>query len=355
MQPRRFASARLLTSSLLARGLAVSLVSAGLAAAPITANADATTFSGDAYVAKATVNVPVLGPTTVGPIAESQLPSQGGSDENSILTVSLPNAIDNSTLLTAEVGHTAAIGQGDRSHSEASVAAVNLTVASHTVSADSLMARAMAVCGPSVSGSSDLANLVVDGTPITVSGKPNQTISLNPIGSVIIDEQQSSVGANSGSIDVNALHVIVSGIADVVIAHAHADITCNGSPNCSGSDFLTGGGWITAPDGARGTFAVAGGWKNGAWWGHLLYIDHGNGMKVHGTGVTYYGPGNSGPTSREIDGKDDLPDSPGYKIDTADNGEPGHGSDNFYIDLLNGYTAGGLLQGGNIQLHKPCQ
>src|SRR5438477_486488 len=137
MQPRPFASARLLTSSLLARGLAVSLVSAGLAAAPITANADATTFSGDAYVAKA------------------------------------------------------------------SVAAVNLTVASHTVSADFLMARAMAVCGPSVSGSSDLANLVVDGTPITVSGKPNQTISLNPIGSVIIDEQQSSVGANSGSIDVN--------------------------------------------------------------------------------------------------------------------------------------------------------
>src|SRR2546426_12053985 len=90
---------------------------------------------------------------------------------------------------------------------------------------------------------------------------------------------------------VNALHVIVDGVADVVVSHAHADIACQGKPPCDGGgDFVTAGGWITGtPSGAKGNFGVAGGIKNGALWGHLSYLDHGpNGPKVKGTGVTRY-------------------------------------------------------------------
>lgn len=304
-----------------------------------------TTYSGQATVVKATV----LGVTTVvsdtGP-----LPSSGGALEASLLEANVLG------LLTAEVAHAATIGHGDRSRSEASVANLNLTVGGITIGADLLMARAEAVCGngkASVSGSSEIVALVINGQSIIVSGQPNQTISL-PVGKVVINEQSSSADKKTGGITVNALHVVVNGIADVVISSAHADITC-GSQVCPAADFITGGGWITGtPSGARGNFGVAGGIKNGGFWGHLTYIDHGtNGPKVKGTGVAAYTV--TGPTSRHIEGTCEINGNGGftYRVDVSDNGEPGR-NDLFALSLSNGYFASGNLAGGNIQLHKPC-
>src|SRR5438552_14153748 len=44
--------------------------------------------------------------------------------------------------------------------------------------------------------------------------------------------------------------------------------------NTVACDFVTGGGWILH-NGAHANFGVAGGVKNGAFWGHLEYNDHG--------------------------------------------------------------------------------
>jgi len=112
---------------------------------------------------------------------------------------------------------------------------------------------------------------------------------------------------------------------------------------------VTGGGWIPTLSGAKGNFGVGGGIRHGAFWGHLEYIDHGTGMKVHGTGVTAYtGTGNS----RHIEGTAEINGQSGftYMVDVTDNGEPGR-DDTFFISLSNGYSAGGTLGGGNIQLH----
>ncbi len=140
----------------------------------------------------------------------------------------------------------------------------------------------------------------------------------------------------------------------MIVSSAHADITCHGNPPCGTQDFVTGGGWITLASGAKGNFGVAGGIKNGAFWGHLTYIDHGTGMKVKGTGVTAYVI--TGTTTRHIEGTAELNGQGGftYQVDVADNGEPGR-NDTFAIKLSNGYAAAGTLSGGNIQLHKPCQ
>src|SRR3989442_6685303 len=55
------------------------------------------------------------------------------------------------------------------------------------------------------------------------------------------------------------------------------------------SDFVTGGGWIVGtPSGAKGNFGVGGGVKNGAFWGHLNYLDHGSGLHVKATSITGY-------------------------------------------------------------------
>ena len=41
-----------------------------------------------------------------------------------------------------------------------------------------------------------------------------------------------------------------------------------------------------------------------------------------------------------------------YRIDVADNGEPGTGRDTFAIQTSSGYSAGGLLDNGNAQVHE---
>jgi hypothetical protein len=295
------------------------------------------------------VQATVLGQSPITLVEAGPLPSTGGADEKSLIEANVPG------VLTAEVLHASTVAQGNRSTSEASVAEVSVTAGGNSVSAGFLMARAEAKCTggtASVSGSSEIARLVINDQTIVVSGAPNQTITL-PNGRVIINEQQSG----SGDITVNALHVIVDGIADVVIASAHADITCPTTPPpppATCADFITGGGWIDTPSGARANFAVAGGVKSGAFWGHLNYIDHGpNGPKVKGTGVTGYTVIDA--TTRRIDGTAEIDGQPGftYRVDVADEGEPGR-DDRFDLHLSNGYAATGQLPGGNLQLHNKC-
>ena len=310
-------------------------------------SSQSTTYSGRATVVQATV----LGLDPITLVDAGPLPSSGGAEGQTLLEANVPG------VLSAEVLHAATSGQGSRSSSEASVAELSVTAGGNTVSAGFLMARAEAKCtagNASVSGSSEIARLVINNDQtIVVSGAPNQTIPL-PNGRVIINEQQSG----SGDITVNALHIIVDGIADVVIASAHADITCPTTPpppppTCP--DFITGGGWIDAtPSGAKANFAVAGGVKNGAFWGHLSYIDHGpNGPKVKGTGVTGYG-GAPDATTRWIEGSAEIDGQSGsYRVEVADEGEPGR-ADRFHLHLSNGYDATGVLNGGNLQLHNSC-
>lgn len=323
-------------------GIVIGLIT-GLSSASASAQTQ-TTYSGQATGVRATV----LGITTV--ISDTgPLPEAGGALGASLLEAEV------SGLLTVEVLHASTIGQGNQSRSEASVTNLGLTVGGNTISADLLFARAMAACatgGASVSGSSEIASLVINGQAIVVTGEPNQSIPL-PNGTAVINEQTISVSGKTGDITVTALHIVVAGIADVNIATAHADISCKGKPVCPvGKDFVTGGGWITAPSGAKGNFGVAGGIKNGSLWGHLTYIDHGSGLKVKGTDVTAYVVDD---TTRHVEGIAEINGQGGftYQVDVTDSGEPGR-NDIFALSLSNGYHTGSRrLDGGNIQLHKP--
>jgi hypothetical protein len=312
-----------------------------------------TTFSGRATVVDATV----LGIRTV--LSETgDVDPAGGALEASLLQVRVPGVID------ADVLSASTIAQGDRSRSRASVADVNVTALNafgQSVSASFLRSNAQAFCGirgASAFGSSEIVNLVINGNAIVVTGEPGQTITLpGGAGSVVINEQiQSSSGRNNADLTVNALHIILldpltgAQLVNVVIASSHADINCATS-NCTGRDFITGGGWIISP--GRNTFGVAAGLKNRGFWGHLTYIDHTTGMKVKATSITNYI--STGATMRQIMGTADIDGVAGtFTVDLADNGEPG-GNDTFKIHLSTGYMAMGNLVGGNIQLHKPCR
>lgn len=321
------------------------------------AGGTALSYSGEAVVFKTTFSgllaLPPVVISDTGP-----LPSSGGALQTSLLTENVPG------LASVEVCHAATIGQDDYSHSDASVGKTSLTPGlGNTIQADALSSYAVALCctGPSAYGSADVASLVVNGTPVTVSGQPNQTIPLIG-GEIIINEQIISQDSDSAAITVNALHVIVNGVADIVVSSSHADIVCGGSGGTGSacSDFVTGGGWITGtPSGAKGNFGVAGGIKDGAFWGHLNYIDHGNGMHVVDTAVTGYAVDANDANCRYINYNVMIDGSPGTaQVHVCDNGEPGR-NDIFEITLSNGYHAGGDLGGsqpggGNIQLHR-CQ
>jgi len=341
----------------------------------IAQTSSAPTFSGQARVVQATV--PPLSPITVSDTGP--LPSSGGAQEASLLDVPAVSLGNVGALNGADVAHAATIGQGNASRSQASVADVSLTVAGNRIAADFLMSEATAQCNgasPSASGGSDLANVVINGQRITISGATNQTIQLPAnSGSVVINEQSSSVNGQSGGMDVNALHVVANNpapggapLADVIVSHVHADVTCPASPpptplcGTGATDFVTGGGWIVSPHdpNAKAHFAVAGGIKNGPW-GHLLFVDHGNGLRVKGTGVSgydFYPP--FGPNGRQTVGSADVAGTTeSYEADVSDDGEPGPGVDQFRLLLSREspqQVASGYLAGGNIQLHKPdCQ
>jgi hypothetical protein len=342
-------------------------------AASIAQTASTTTYSGQAFVVQATVQ-PLM---TITVSDTGPLPPAGGAQEASLLDVP-PISLGNAGAVNgAEVAHAAAVGQGSASRSEASVADLSLTVAGNAIAAEFLMARAVASCNgssPSVSGSSELANLIINGQNIPISGAANQSIPL-PLdaGSVVINQQSSSVGGQSGTMDVNSLHVVVNGatpggspLADVIVSHAHADITCPALPpplppcGTAAADFVTGGGWIASPSNpnAKANFAVAGGIKNGGFWGHLMFVDHGNGSRVKGTGVTgydFYTP--FGSNGRKALGSADVNGAAeSYEADVADDGEPARGVDRFQLQLNGTPMASDFLAGGNIQLHKPaCQ
>jgi hypothetical protein len=125
------------------------------------------------------------------------------------------------SLLTAEVLNASSFSYPNEVDSQASLANLGLSVAGVTIFADSVVAQASQLAGAAGTGASSISNLSINGIPVTVSGYPNQTVPI-PGGQVILNEQSIS---STGSAVVNAIHVTVNGVADVVIASATAGIS----------------------------------------------------------------------------------------------------------------------------------
>lgn len=335
-------------------------------------SSSATTFSGDATVVQTQLSPPLGGtPIVMNLVETDKLPDSGGALDATLLEVNITKEQTGILELGARIGHASTVGQGKRSRAEATVADLSIDVGGNTIEATFLQAVANAVCdavgAATATGSSTIADLVINGTSYSVGTQPDQVIVNLEALRVVANEQTTKPGnANDADITVNALHVtayavdLVSGkrgdrLADVIIASAHADIHC-GLCTDKGDDFTTGGGWFTGdPPGARKHFAVAGGFKNGGWWGHLTYMDKAENLRVKGDAVTFYE--NPTPEKSIIHGRGHLDGKPvGYIVTVEDKGEPGD-ADTFEIELIgHPYHRRGVLGGGNIQFHdKPSR
>ena len=156
----------------------------------------------------------LLGATTVLGGTGTLVAGTSDALQASSATGGVPN------LLTGEALHAVTIGYPDQIDSEASLAALALNVAGTNIGADFVMARATAVSGGGA-GVSNIDGLSINGMPVPVTGAPNQTIDI-PGGLVVLNEQQT---LPDGTIVVNALHAIVSGVADVTVASATAGLS----------------------------------------------------------------------------------------------------------------------------------
>lgn len=172
----------------------------------------AQTVNGQAAAVQATV-YGLLGNTVLGLANTGALGGVNDALQASQLSGNLLGA------LTAEVPQATTIGLGDQVASQASLANLALSIAGSYIGADFLIAEATATANGVLTGSASLTNLALNGVPIPVSGAPNQVVWI-PGGTMVINEQRTT----PAGIVVNALHVIVNGVADVVIGSAIAGI-----------------------------------------------------------------------------------------------------------------------------------
>jgi hypothetical protein len=358
---------------------------AGLLCCVSSSNLYAQIVIGSAFQGEAVAVTGIAAGSVVSVADTGALLATGSAQEAAAMETTLAGGI------SVGVSHAAIIGEESVTSSEAAVADVSFTenssfsffLAPTTITADFVMSQATAACGAAgaiFSGQVQITGLVINGQAIAVTGAANQVVLLADGGFVIINEQLAS----GSTFTVNGLHVFdtLAGV-DVVFASASAGITCGSSTVTSTPpapcDFITGGGWIIGPtDGAKANFGVAGGIKDGAFWGHLNYIDHGNGMHVKATAVTGYAVDPNDANCRTICYDVTVNDMPGWTatVTACDNGEPGW-SDTFQIQLCptadistpncpptfvspcptysaSGDLGGSQPGGGNIQLHN-CQ
>ena len=187
-----------------------------LALSPIASLAQAaTTFSGEAVALKANALGISLSLADTG-----ALPSSGGNLSTSLASLNVLG------LASADALKSTSSGSGATSQSQSSVA--NLSLLGGLVAADVVKSNSSATCSggqASVTGSAEIVGLVAAGQSVLVS-TPNLAISLPGGISLIVNEQTSSSGGNTGSMTVNALHVKGPSI-DIVVASAQSGITCS--------------------------------------------------------------------------------------------------------------------------------
>ena len=312
--------------------------SSGTGTTPSGSSMVATSYSGRAYGAS----------VTSGSISQTfadtgQLPSQGGEKDADLMAL-------NANVVQAEDLHSVTMGFDNKAQSTSSVSAISLLGGTPTpITADFIGSVSNATCtatGVGLTGGTELDNLVVAGQSILATGQVNQTITIPGSLSVVLNEQIRS----ANTITVNALHLTTSTGQQIILAGSSSGITC-ASPQPVTKDFVSGGGFIIVNN-AKANFGFVAGYKpnQNTASGNLNYIDHGINMHVKAVNVASYGGTGKTRTfagDATIDGQSGFT----YTVTVTDNGDPGKGNDTFSIKLSNGYSANGVLAGGNIKLH----
>jgi hypothetical protein len=185
-----------------------------------TAGADVGVDSGGAAGVQADVDT-LAGPVNIPPTPSVNTPPGGGSAQQSVTNLSVPGVASASVLSATTDG---TVGPGGSVSSSADV--VDASAGDDVVTADVIHSECLSDESGS-SGSSSLVDASVAGNPVAVSPPPNTTIPVPSVGTVTLNEQQTSDGPASTGIVVNAVHVALDGPAatgDVIISQSRCGV-----------------------------------------------------------------------------------------------------------------------------------
>jgi len=368
-----------------------------LAAVVMATPAWAETYGGQAYAAS--VNAPTLGVAPVSLADTGPLSSTGGWEGAGAPGGNVPG------VLSANVLNATTSGASGEASSFASLADITVFPGQAAqLTASFVLAQSHAGIGGGV-GSVQIYDLMFGGLPVTISGLPNQTVSLPGVATLVINEQTISADGNNAV--VNALRLTLVTGDGVTLASASSQVSnpplstvglSSGSTSRSRSshattskrlsiapawasqcaDFVTGGGWFEPPNSTRPgrvNFGFNGGRRsdnNLDLKGHVNLVDHGSGDHIEGTTVdTYFAYTGDPAHCRIFQGNATLNGNPyRYQLSVCDYGEPGRDDrfnlclsatdpsqcDVYQADNFDVYKPQfeGELDGGNIQLHKPA-
>jgi len=369
-----------------------------LASVLIALPASAASYAGRAVGAY--VNVPTAG---VGPLYLSDtgaLASTGGWEGAGSPSENVP------AVLTASVLNASTSGANGNGSGSASLADL-VVFAGQPAQLTASFVYAQAGSGASGgSASTQVYDLTLGGLPVTVTGLPNQVVSLPGVATLTINEQTISPDGNSATI--NGLRLTLITGDEVKLASASTQVNPLGGSglakaslasfsSCNSSaargvfaaswrprkifpvwaseciDFVTGGGWFEPPNSTRpgrvnfGFNAGPRSPNNTELKGNINVVDH-DGIHIQGYNVdSYYPYGGDPEHCRMFTGDAKVNGDTGYRYTAGvcDYGEPGR-DDRFQIHVTgpggfdyladNGNAAKpafeGDLDGGNIQLHK---
>jgi hypothetical protein len=181
------------------------------------------TFSGHAFALQVT---PWRG-APAALVETGPVPSQGGQRQNSMRDTPPIAGVDAHLLFAVT------LGTGSRNHSQASLSFLTMKAGSHVVTAIYVGSEATATAEflhVATRGKSTVQGLMVDGQAVTVTGEPNQTITL-PDGYLVINEQTGSSNRRIGTLTVNALHLLVDGEGSVIAGSSTAEVVSGPTPN----------------------------------------------------------------------------------------------------------------------------
>jgi hypothetical protein len=147
------------------------------------------------------------------------LPPQGGSLSATEASVQVGTGILSSRTLAASTS-----GGGGETNSAASQEDV-VAFAGQPAQLTAAVVRSQAHADCSgATGSSIVTNLTLGGVAVTVTGAPNQTVSIPAVATLVINEQV--LGSNAIEITVNALHLYLGTGEEVVLSSSRAGVEC---------------------------------------------------------------------------------------------------------------------------------
>jgi len=219
------------TSNIKRAGLAGALF-AGLLAWHAVATAHDVTYSGRATVLRATAQL-LTSSTRISLADTGEIDPTGTTRDATVVSFSNPPPL----AVASRTARAIASGASGTSAATAAVEKLIVSLPGLKISADVIESSTRAVCDQTTQtvkagGGSRIVNLVINDQVITPPPRPNTKIEIPNVATVILDERRRP---DVNSIVVNAIHVIVPGLPNVVKADIIVSRSESGILSCPAS------------------------------------------------------------------------------------------------------------------------